>query len=287
MQIKLSLIDADPEQPRQVFVEAELQELVSSIRAKGILTPLAIEKDYAPDKQGRYLLLDGERRYRSAKKLQLDEVPATIIQGPLTFEERTIRRFHIQEQHKNWSFFDKARAIALLKQRSNLTLAEIAEQLNMQAPIVHAWVSVTEFTEQGQKLIIEKKIRFTYLITLIRAVKRYVELTNREQFAIEQLLITRLVAGELGTVADMTKFSQLLFDHTHAEEKTRFLDDREYSLSDFFRETGAAKILQSAEIYKLSEELLQSLKVAINEKSSLALPARNSLQKLSEIILHI
>ncbi|GAI82654.1 unnamed protein product [marine sediment metagenome] len=71
-QTQLKLIVPDPEQPRKIFKSSEMEELKNSIKEQGILTPLIIESNYKNDK---YLLLDGERRYKCAKLLNIEKVP--------------------------------------------------------------------------------------------------------------------------------------------------------------------------------------------------------------------
>ena len=59
-------IKRNPDNPRIIFREEELQVLLNSIQKVGIRVPLAIYEDV---KSNRYILLDGERRWLCAKKL--------------------------------------------------------------------------------------------------------------------------------------------------------------------------------------------------------------------------
>jgi len=61
-------------QPRKVFNDLKLTELVNSVREKGILQPLIVR---AHDKD-KYELIAGERRWRAAQKVGLKEVPVLI-----------------------------------------------------------------------------------------------------------------------------------------------------------------------------------------------------------------
>jgi ParB/RepB/Spo0J family partition protein len=70
-------IDRNPENPRLIFREDELLALQESIASQGILVPLTI---YAEG--NRYVILDGERRWRCALKLGLSVVPAIIQPHP-------------------------------------------------------------------------------------------------------------------------------------------------------------------------------------------------------------
>ncbi len=191
-QVLLNNIDPDPNQPRQKFSPGDLAELESSIKEKGILTPLYLESDYNKDSTDRFLILDGERRYRTARKLNLTDVPATVVKGPLSFQERTVLRFHIQEQHKNWSPFDKAKAIYNLKQSTGWSISEIADKLKTSAPRIHNWISITDLTEETKNEIILKNISFAYLIHLIKVTKDYMSFSELSQLEIEEKLVQKI-----------------------------------------------------------------------------------------------
>ena len=71
--VPLDEIDANPEQPREVFDPTELDGLASSIKAHGIMTPLIVRRE-----EGRYILIAGERRLRAAALAGLTEVPVVV-----------------------------------------------------------------------------------------------------------------------------------------------------------------------------------------------------------------
>lgn len=75
--LQLSVVDVlpSPFQPRRVFAEENLSELVDSIRARGIFQPLIVRR--SPKGNG-YELIAGERRWRAAKKLNLPKVPVIV-----------------------------------------------------------------------------------------------------------------------------------------------------------------------------------------------------------------
>ena len=69
-------IKMDGNQPRKIFNEDSLEQLKGSIKGKGIEVPLIVRECEGSD--SIYILLDGERRLRSAKSLSLKEVPCII-----------------------------------------------------------------------------------------------------------------------------------------------------------------------------------------------------------------
>lgn len=77
-------VQANPHNPRRVFVDAELQELAKSIEEHGIVQPIlvrAVQSDASANASGvKYEIIAGERRWRAAQKAGLHEVPILIRQ---------------------------------------------------------------------------------------------------------------------------------------------------------------------------------------------------------------
>ena len=69
----VAAIEPNPNQPRQRFLAHELDELAVSVRGKGILTPLLVNKTEAG-----YQLIAGERRWRAAQMAGLERVPVVV-----------------------------------------------------------------------------------------------------------------------------------------------------------------------------------------------------------------
>ncbi|MFQ5951873.1 MAG: ParB/RepB/Spo0J family partition protein [Candidatus Omnitrophota bacterium] len=71
--LKLTDITPSKFQPRKRFPSDKMDELLSSIREKGVIQPILVR----PVDEG-YELIAGERRWRAAQELQFDEIPAII-----------------------------------------------------------------------------------------------------------------------------------------------------------------------------------------------------------------
>jgi len=99
--INPDLISRNRDNPRLIFRQDELDSLAASIRRVGILVPLAVY-----EKQGthRYVLIDGERRWRCARKLNLSEVPIIVEPKP-TRLENILRMFDIHNVRVQWDLF--------------------------------------------------------------------------------------------------------------------------------------------------------------------------------------
>jgi ParB family chromosome partitioning protein len=74
--IAIDLLGPNPFQPRRTFDETDLRELTESVRANGILQPIVVRPD--PKTSGRFQIVAGERRWRSAQRAGLHEVPVVV-----------------------------------------------------------------------------------------------------------------------------------------------------------------------------------------------------------------
>jgi ParB family transcriptional regulator, chromosome partitioning protein len=72
--LDLSLIEANPFQPRTRFEEESLNELAASIRELGVIQPVIVRRKG----DGRYQLIAGERRFRAASIIGLETIPAYV-----------------------------------------------------------------------------------------------------------------------------------------------------------------------------------------------------------------
>ncbi len=95
-QINPREIDTNPENPRLIFRSDELRALEESIDLQGILVPLSVYQD-----GGRYVLIDGERRWRCAIKLNLASVPVIIQPKPERLQN-IMMMFAIHNARKDW-----------------------------------------------------------------------------------------------------------------------------------------------------------------------------------------
>lgn len=159
--IRLDEIVADVNQPRQEFNPTHLATLVKSIKSKGILNPLVIEKQ----DDGKYLLIDGERRYRSAVQLNLKEVPA-IVKEPMNELDRLILRFELQENSKPWSALEKAKALKTVVDIGQYTPSDIADMLNLSINQVRHYRLMLLTSKETQQAIVDRSLSVIFAADL-------------------------------------------------------------------------------------------------------------------------
>ncbi len=74
--IAIDRIIPNPKQPRRTFIEADLEELADSIRAKGVIQPILVRPD--PNQPEMFEIVAGERRWRAARRAGLVVIPAVV-----------------------------------------------------------------------------------------------------------------------------------------------------------------------------------------------------------------
>lgn len=98
-------IRANDDNPRHIFDSDDLADLEKSIKEVGVLVPLIVHPDKL--KKNHFVLLDGERRLRCARKLQLQEVPVNINAPPDRLQN-ILLMFNIHNVRTNWELVPTA-----------------------------------------------------------------------------------------------------------------------------------------------------------------------------------
>ncbi|MFB3889895.1 MAG: ParB/RepB/Spo0J family partition protein [Candidatus Bathyarchaeia archaeon] len=105
--IPTRLIDSNEDNPRLIFSEEGMSRLTQSIREVGILVPLTVYQ-----RGSRYVILDGERRWRAAKSINLQKVPCYVLPEPADRVEYILNMFKIHNVREEWSLLPTAQKLA-------------------------------------------------------------------------------------------------------------------------------------------------------------------------------
>jgi ParB family chromosome partitioning protein len=129
-EVSIDSISPNPKQPRTVFNEEAMAELVASIKEIGILQPPVVRQTSA----GRYELIMGERRFRAAKLAGLRSIPVIIRQTP---DNELLREALIENIHRSQlNPLEEAAAYTQLLQDFNCTHDELAHKLGRSRPLI-------------------------------------------------------------------------------------------------------------------------------------------------------
>jgi ParB family chromosome partitioning protein len=146
-EIPLDLIRPNPRQPRTVFDEDELAELVHSIREIGVLQPVVVrpvarragtadgdDADGRDDDGTRYELVMGERRWRASREAGRDTVPALVKE---TEHDDLLRDALLENLHRSQlNALEEAAAYQQLLDDFGCTQEELARRIGRSRPQV-------------------------------------------------------------------------------------------------------------------------------------------------------
>lgn len=129
-ELPVNSIRPNPRQPRTVFDEGELDELVGSIREIGVLQPVVVRP--APDEAGQFELIMGERRWRATQAAGLDVIPAIVR---VTDDEDLLRDALLENLHRSaLNPLEEAAAYRQLLDDFGCTHDELATRISRSRP---------------------------------------------------------------------------------------------------------------------------------------------------------
>ncbi|AHH22394.1 putative chromosome partitioning protein ParB [Nocardia nova SH22a] len=127
-------IERNPKQPRQVFEEEALAELVHSVREFGLMQPIVVRALESPSPTPRYQLVMGERRWRACQEAGLETIPAIVRD---TTDDAMLRDALLENIHRvQLNPLEEAAAYQQLLEEFGVTHEELANKLGRSRPVV-------------------------------------------------------------------------------------------------------------------------------------------------------
>ena len=161
-EIPVEQIDPNPSQPRKNFARTDMEELINSIRANGIIQPLILVQK----ERKRYEIIAGERRWRSAKILGLKTVPSLVREIDINKKLEIALLENVQR--KDLNAMEKARAYQRLIDEFNLTQENISKRLGMARATIANSLRLLRLPETVQDAIEQEKITEGHAKTLVQ-----------------------------------------------------------------------------------------------------------------------
>ncbi|OBI04929.1 chromosome partitioning protein ParB [Mycolicibacter nonchromogenicus] len=130
-EIRPADIEPNPRQPRQVFDDEALAELVHSIREFGLMQPIVVR---AIPGTSRYQLVMGERRWRASQQAGLETIPAIVRE---TEDDNLLRDALLENIHRvQLNPLEEAAAYQQLLDEFGVTHEELATRIGRSRPLV-------------------------------------------------------------------------------------------------------------------------------------------------------
>ena len=146
-EISIGEIQPNPKQPRTVFDEEELNELVHSIREFGLLQPVVVR----PSGQGGFELIMGERRWRAASKAGLATIPAIVRD---TQDDSLLRDALLENIHRvQLNPLEEAHAYQQLLEEFSVTQNELADRIGRSRPQITNTIRLLRLPVEVQRRV--------------------------------------------------------------------------------------------------------------------------------------
>ena len=153
LQLSIGEVNPSPLQPRRVFAEENLTELVDSIRSRGIFQPLIVRRS---QKGSGYELIAGERRWRAARKLNLAKVPAIVR---VATDQQVLELALIENlQRAELDPVEEADGYATLIETFGLKQEEVAERVGKNRTTVANALRLRSLPSEVRDLLRSKQI---------------------------------------------------------------------------------------------------------------------------------
>lgn len=254
-EIKVDLISTNPENPRSAFRQEELEQLQESIRQFGVQVPVAVYKS-----QRRYILIDGERRWRCASKLNMKTIPALVQEEP-TDLENLLLMFNIHALREQWDVLTIAlklpKIIALMKEESGQAPneAELSVRTGLTRGIIRRCRLLINLPKKYQEMLLEeiKKPKskqtisedfFIEMEKALKTVERAMPEVMPDKEKARRALLRKYRDGVITNIVDLRKVGKIAraknvnADPVEAQEAIRrLLTEPTYSINDAWTET--------------------------------------------------
>lgn len=210
--VPISEIGDFPDHPFKVKIDEDMDQLVQSIKERGIITPVTLR----PKEDGRYEIVSGHRRKKACELAGLDTVKAEVREMPrdeaiILMVESNLQRSTILPSEKAFSYKMRLEAMKRQGQRTDLTSSpvgtkferssdEITAETGDSRNQVHRYIRLTELIPELLQLVDESRIAFRPAVELSY-------LKKEEQSALLEEISYTDATPSLAQAIKMKKFS--------------------------------------------------------------------------------
>lgn len=174
--IPLSEIDDFPNHPFKVKMDEDMNQLVQSVKERGIITPITLRQK----EDGRYEIVSGHRRRKACELAGLDSVPAEIKElsrdeAIILMVESNLQRSIILPSEKAFSYKMRLEAMKRQGQRTDLTSGPVVQKFSRDAlgdkaeesgRQISRYIRLTELIPELLDMVDENKIAFRPAVEL-------------------------------------------------------------------------------------------------------------------------
>lgn len=260
----------NPHNPRMLFDRVDLITLKDSIEKVGILVPLTV---YKGEKDKKYTILDGQRRWICAQEINLKKVPINVVAEPTT-AQNIVTMFQIHKLRKDWELMPTALKLDVLMDELQETRdKQLAELTGLDIASVVRCKKLLWYSEKFQQMMLfaepEDRVKADFFIELYpivndKDVKR-AEWFKRDYFIKKMLYKYQHGLSGIKAITDFRKIKQ----HISASAKNKttvkllrrlheFLENDKLTI-DHLEISSAAAHMQARKLIKSASTLFKNL----------------------------
>jgi len=156
--VAIDLLDPNPGQPRQLM--GDLSELMASVAEKGVIEPLIVRQ-----RDGRFQIIAGERRWRAAQRAGLREVPVVVqeVDTRSAFERALVDNL----QRSDLGPLEEAAAFQRLIDEFGLTQDQVADRIGKDRSTVANAIRLLKLPPQVRQLVEDGRLAMGHARTLL------------------------------------------------------------------------------------------------------------------------
>ncbi|HPT78697.1 MAG TPA: nucleoid occlusion protein [Candidatus Atribacteria bacterium] len=199
--IPVSQIRPNPYQPRKSFSVQGLDELARSIQEYGVIQPITVRKAG----NDSYELIAGERRLRACKMLDMDTIPAIVMDSQE--QDSAIIALIENLQREDLHYIEEAKGYASLINDHNMTQEQLAEKLGKSQSTIANKLRILRLPDKVKEILVRENLTERHARALLKlpdeglqlkAINQVVEkkLNVRQTEAVVERLIRRIEQKE-------------------------------------------------------------------------------------------
>ena len=182
-ELPISSIEPNRYQPRDYFDEEALGLLADSIRQVGVLQPILVR----PSGDGTYELIAGERRWRAARRVGLQTIPALVRE---TDDSTALEHALVENLHRdNLNPLEEAAAYQQLIEDFNLTHDDVASRVGRSRASISNTLRLLQLPPAIQRSVQEKKLSMGHARALLGSPDRAFQEELAKQIVEEDLSV--------------------------------------------------------------------------------------------------
>ncbi len=275
-EIPVGDIDRNPENPRLLFRAGELEQLMESIRLYGVQVPISVYRDGK-----RFVLIDGERRWRCSVKLNRPTIPALIQEKPAPLTNLLLM-FNIHSLREQWDLMTVAlklpRVVGLLEKElgHRPNEREVAEATGLPRAVLRRSRLLADLPQQYKDQILvelnkpkpQQRVTEDFFIEMERAlttVERALPDVIPDKDRVRRVLIEKYKKKTIGNIVQFRQLGKIaraerveVSENNAKQVLTKLFTKNGYSIEQAYNESVSAAYVErdvKARIQGLVERL--------------------------------